>query len=119
MAVTDPDVIDLIGIDRQSGAVVLTISDHLDWSAPAQHLGCLQEKLNAYLRFIEGDELKSSYPEATGRRIEIEVVLQHPLEPVGVQFFADVAPVLRQAGIGLRHRTLEGDEPVGPKPLLH
>lgn len=119
MAVTDPDVIDLIGIDRSSGAVVLTIADHLDWSVPLQHLGALQEKLSAYLRFIESGELSTSYPEAAGRRVEIEVALQHTLDPLGVQFFAEVGPVVREAGIGLRHRTLESDEPSGPPPLLH
>jgi hypothetical protein len=119
MAVTDPDVIDLIGIDRNSGAVVLTIADHLDWSAPLLHLGALQEKLNAYLRFIDSGELSQSYPEAAGRRIEIEVALQHPLDPLGVQFFAEVGPMVREAGIGLKHRTLDADDPSGPPPLLH
>jgi hypothetical protein len=118
LAVTDPDVIDLIGIDATTGAVVLTIADHLDWSVPLQHLGALQEKLQTYLRFIESGELGNSYPEARGRRVEIEVALEHPLDPMGVQFFAELAPILREAGVGLHHRRIDSDEP-HKAPLLN
>lgn len=37
MTVENADVIDIIGIDNKTGNVVLTVSDHLDWSDSARH----------------------------------------------------------------------------------
>ena len=55
MGVEQTTVIDAIGIDQVSGAVHLTIADALAWDAA--HLRLLQEKLNAYLAFVESGEL--------------------------------------------------------------
>jgi len=41
MTVKQLDVVDIVSIDKITGHVVLTMSDHLDWSDSAAH----QEKL--------------------------------------------------------------------------
>ena len=47
-------IVDLATIDSTSGDLWLTISDHLSWEVnEGSHLVLLQNKLNAYLRFIE------------------------------------------------------------------
>ena len=62
MSIEDPDVIDIIGIDRTTGDVVLTISDHLDWSDSVAHQLLLQAKLNRSLAFVEGGEIFEEIP---------------------------------------------------------
>ena len=57
MSVEQPDVVDIISTDKQTGHVVLTISDHLDWSSSKQHQMILQAKFNRYLAFVESGEL--------------------------------------------------------------
>lgn len=37
MAVDDPRVIDFLGVNKITGAVTLTISDHLDWIDSDHH----------------------------------------------------------------------------------
>lgn len=64
MGVQQTTVIDAIGIDKVTGAVHLTIADALEWDAA--HLRLLQEKLNAYLAFVESGGLHSAYPSAAG-----------------------------------------------------
>ena len=57
----------IISTDTQTGHVVLTISDHLDWSASTWHQRILQAKLNKYLAFVESGELLERYETAAGR----------------------------------------------------
>jgi hypothetical protein len=51
MTIEQIQVVDFIGIDA-IGRAILTISDHLSWDDVKAHFFTLQEKLNAYLRFI-------------------------------------------------------------------
>ena len=98
MSVDQTDVVDAIGVDEVSGKVVLTISDHLEWSEN-EHLLQLQEKVNTYLSFIESGELLSSYPDASGREVLINVVCKYPPDDRGVGFLRQVASVVDGAGI--------------------
>ncbi|MBC6110685.1 DUF6572 domain-containing protein [Pedobacter fastidiosus] len=68
MSVIQVDKIDFIGIDGKTKKVALTISDHLDWDDEYYHLSVLQEKINAYLRFIESGEIYDVYPDSVDRR---------------------------------------------------
>lgn len=43
------------------------ISDHLDWDDELEHIHALQEKINAYLRFVESGEILGKYPQAAGK----------------------------------------------------
>lgn len=54
MSIDQRDTIDVIGVDKKSNQVILTISDHLEWTADG-HLYLLQEKLNIYLRSLLSD----------------------------------------------------------------
>ncbi len=49
MSVEQTDVVDIVSVDKRSGHVVLTVSDHLDWSDSLAHQRVLQEKLNSLL----------------------------------------------------------------------
>ena len=66
MSIQQNDKVDAIGIELDSGCVILTISDHLDWKDERPHLIALQDKLNTYRRFVESAELFTVYPDAVG-----------------------------------------------------
>src|SRR4051812_35057301 len=76
MAIERTDVVDAIGVDRDTGAVVLTLVDGLDWEDEVKHLDVLRGKLQSYLKFIESGELLESYPNGRGRDVRIEVVFR-------------------------------------------
>jgi uncharacterized protein DUF6572 len=67
VTVQDPNLIDVTSIDKQTGDVILTISDHLDWADTIEHQQILQRKINAYLAFIESGDLLQQFPDANGR----------------------------------------------------
>jgi hypothetical protein len=105
MTVERSDVVDFVGINS-SGDAVLTISDHLAWVEVNAHLFCLQEKVNAYLRFIESGEIYERFPEAAGRQIIIEVVLKYSA-PASVEwFFEKTSAAIESAGFRLKTRPL-------------
>ncbi len=50
MSIEQTEIVDFVNIDRKSGDVWLTISDHLPGDhGEGEHLVLLQNKLNAYL----------------------------------------------------------------------
>lgn len=73
MSIEQTDVIDIISTDRLTGHVVLTITDHLDWTDSTAHQMLLQTKLNRYLAFVESGEILESYPNAKDVPIELSI----------------------------------------------
>jgi uncharacterized protein DUF6572 len=82
------DVVDIVSIDKETGHVVLTISDHLDWSDTVRHQTILQAKFNKYLAFVESGEILESYPDAKDRPVAIKVVFKHKPDQEGLRFLA-------------------------------
>jgi hypothetical protein len=102
MAVDQTDKIDAIGVDRSSGCVVLTISDHLPWTvADDGHLDLLRDKLNAYLSFVESGQLIEAYPDAAGRHVVICVVGKHDLSAPASEFFGNATETVAASGLTL------------------
>lgn len=106
MSIDNSTVVDAIGVERNSGKVILTISDHLDWVDEPNHLVLLREKFNTYLRFIESGEINERFPAAVGRALVIDVVTDHQLTDGAREFFRTTAVVLQRAGVELRTRLL-------------
>ncbi|QTH15026.1 DUF6572 domain-containing protein [Pseudomonas corrugata] len=97
MSIEQTDVIDAIGVDKETGEVVLTISDHLEWDDA--HLLLLQEKINLYIGFVEAGELEDAYPNARGRKISINVVCKYSPNLRAKGFLSRVGPIVEQAGV--------------------
>lgn len=114
MSVDQTNVVDAIGIDDAMGDVVLTITDHLEWSeSDNDHLLLLQDKLNTYLRFIESGEMLEAYPTAKGRSVLIDVVCKYPLSQQAQGFYSQVAQIIEGAGMKFRHRLFRAGQTGG------
>lgn len=99
MAIDNPDVIDVVGTNRESGNIVLTIADHLPWDQDNQHLVLLQAKINRYLEFIEGGQLAQEYPNAhPGVPVRIEVACKYQPSRDAEQFLQRAQEVILAAG---------------------
>ena len=106
MGVEQTTVIDAIGIDQVTGAVHLTIADALAWDAA--HLRLLQDKLNAYLAFVESGELYSAYPSAAGRPVVLDLRLRHRPDAEAMRFLEQARALIGQAGFALHYGPLAG-----------
>lgn len=108
MSVENRNTVDFVAIDKL-GRVVLTISDHLDWSKELEHLYLLQDKIDAYLSFIESGELLQEYPDADGRTPVIEIIAKfNPPDNAKTtqEFFRHVTELLKKSGIQFQAQTL-------------
>jgi hypothetical protein len=97
------DIVDVVSIDKKTGDVILTISDHLDWSDTVGHQITLQAKFNKYLAFIESGEILTRYPEAKNRPVAIKVVFKYKPDQEGWQFLTKAKAVIESAGFSFRH----------------
>lgn len=103
MSIDQTDAIDFATIDKASDDLWLTISDHLSWEEnEGNHLVLLQNKLNAYLRFIESGEVFEKVPDARGRSIVINVVGKFPLSQKAASFFEKARAAIEGAGFRLQ-----------------
>jgi hypothetical protein len=109
VSIEQTEVVDAISVDPETGEVVLTIADHLDWQDVAGHVYLLQEKVNAYLAFIESGEIGEAYPQGDGRRPRIDVVAKTEVIPDAKPVLAEIETALRAAGIGFRAAVLRAN----------
>ena len=107
MTIEQTEKVDLISVDPRTDEVVMTISDHLDWTEKGTHLLLLQEKINSYLAFIESGEIFDAYPKAKGRSVVIDIVFQHEVDPEGRNFIEMATEIVANAGFRLTARTLD------------
>ncbi|MBE9912621.1 hypothetical protein G8C92_01045 [Paenibacillus donghaensis] len=63
MSILEKNKVDGIGKSKTENKIALMIVDHLDWENELQHLTLLQDKINAYIYFIESGQIFSVYPD--------------------------------------------------------
>jgi hypothetical protein len=110
MSVEDKNVVDAIGTERDSGNIILTISDQLEWEGQ-EHLLILQNKINTYFRFIESGEIFESYPQAKGQKLVISVVCLHEPDEEAIVFLDRAKEVAKSARIGFRYKQSHFNSP--------
>lgn len=106
MSVTNLEVVDAISIDLMGNAV-LTIADDLLWDNNNEHLFTLQNKINAYLEFIESGNLYQKYPDADGRNIVINIALKYEPNNNAKEFFNTCRQILESAGYSFYFEVLK------------
>ena len=104
MSVDQKDTIDFLTRSRVTGDVTLTISDHLGWDQPREHLLVLQEKINFYLTYIESGRILEACAVADDSRIVIQVMFRcAPPEGEVTRFLAVAREKIAAAGYHFAH----------------
>ncbi|ACC76294.1 DUF6572 domain-containing protein [Paraburkholderia caribensis] len=102
MSILDTNVVDIVALDPSKGIARLIISDHLEWTNPVdEHLLLLQEKINRYLRFLEGGELEQHYPDAERCKCEIEIAMKFEPSSEALHFIGKAREIVQGAGFDL------------------
>jgi hypothetical protein len=103
MTIDQTDIVDFVSFEKTTGDVMLTISDHHDWSEnEGNHLMLLQSKLNYYLAFIESGELADKFPKARGCEVVIKIMGKYPLSKMAAQFIEIASATIHNAGFKLQ-----------------
>ncbi|MDR2929201.1 MAG: hypothetical protein LBV41_13550 [Cytophagaceae bacterium] len=102
MSVIDVDKIDGMGVGRENNELRFLISDHLDWQDEMAHLIKLQEKINAYLDFIQSGQYTDTYPQASFETFVIEVHFKHGATESCLKFLNAVNKQMEDAGLRIK-----------------
>jgi len=105
MSLDNLEVVDTVGTEMDSGAIVLTIFDAWNWDDEREHLLALQTKLNAYFGFVESGQIYKDYPAAAGKALRIDIVSRYPLPDTALSFLEKAATAASQLNITITHRT--------------
>ena len=100
MGLAQTNQIDHVGINRNTGNVVLSIFDELDWRDEGSHLKLLQEKFNTYLAYIETEQLYEGSPELRNKQVDIFVYARFPYSSEGEKFLGLASQTISEAGYG-------------------
>jgi len=73
MSILDKETLDGIAVNEGEEELRLLLTDHLDWSNEYSHLLALQDKINAYIEFCEGQQYQEIYGDVTVERIVFEI----------------------------------------------
>lgn len=104
-AVQDLDKIDAIGFVSSTNSVVIKIFDHLNWDNPQEHLYTLQEKLNAYIRFIESGNIYEAYPKAKNKNLVVSIDFRYDLPTEAEEFLAQVNLIFIKSALTLEYKS--------------
>ncbi|MFB9137612.1 DUF6572 domain-containing protein [Vibrio olivae] len=99
MSIEQTDKVDMIHEQQQK--IFLVISDDMEWDKQNKKLLKLQDKLNAYMRFIESGELDKQCPAALHKTIEIRLICKHEPTQDGHKFLGVASQIIRNSGCEL------------------
>lgn len=99
MAVDETNKVDGLAVDEERNALVLLLSDHLNWEDEYHHLKILQDKINAYIAFVEERQFEVIYPEHDFEMAVIEVHFQYEITENCGKFLQAVQDQIGQMGI--------------------
>jgi hypothetical protein len=108
MSLDKLDVVDAVGTEKNSDTVVLNLLDEWDWDDERGHLFALQDKLNAYLAFVETGQIYEDYPTAAGKSLRIDIISRYPVPEAALAFLAKAATVASQLCISITQRHIGG-----------
>ena len=102
MAVDKSSQIDAIANDKENACLVLLITDHLNWDNEFEHLKILQDKINAYVAFIESKQYDEIYPNADFKMAMIEIHFKYDITDSCQKFLQVAQDQLGQIGIKIK-----------------
>ena len=103
MSLSEVKQVDAIGEDKESGEIIVTLIDEMNWDNENNHLMLLQEKINNYLSFVESGEIQISYPSSVDKKVDINVIMQYEPSEKGITFLDKVKEIVMNAGIGFKY----------------
>lgn len=100
MSVLDYDKIDAIAEDKDQN-VVLLLADHLDWEREYEHLKILQNKVNAYIQFVESGQIWEIRPKCKGNKVIFDIRFKHSVTTNCLKLINNITEVVKPLNIEL------------------
>ena len=102
MSVVEVDKIDGMGKSKEKNELIFLLTDHLSWENEYDHLMILQDKINAYLGFVESKQFKETYPQDEFDSYVIEIHFQNAMSENCFKFLDVVANQVEELNVRIR-----------------
>lgn len=99
MSVLEKETVDGMAINEKENEIRLLLSDHLEWSNEYTHLLALQDKINAYIEFCEGQQYYEVYGKIDIARIVFEIHFKYEPTEKALSFLEVVQHQVASLGI--------------------
>ncbi len=119
MSLEQSNIIDALGVEENSGRVVLVIRNDAPWDGSATQLYLLQEKLNAYVSFALDGEMAGAYPDFASRPIGLRIDCATPPDPATLRLLSHVRRQLQFQDIALEVRVSQPGDAAPPAGAAH
>ncbi len=106
MSINDINSIDMMGQCKETGKVLLTLIDDMNWEDESRHLLKLQEKVNAYLTFIESGQIFEEESNFIDKVVKIEVCMKYKPTSNGEKFLDNVKDIILKAGFEFEYNVV-------------
>lgn len=98
LKLSNTEKIDFIGMDENSGVVILSLIDDMDWNYEKTHILQLQNKIMYYLDFLKSEKVFDQYPCTKGRIFEIKIYFTNEATLAGHKFLKYIGDIIQEAG---------------------
>ena len=104
MAIDNVNVIDGMALNKENNALVLLLTDHLSWTgenalSEFDHLNLLQDKINAYISYLESRQYVETYSAEQINFAVIEIHFKYAVTENCEKFLNEVQNQIGQLGI--------------------
>lgn len=99
MSVSESNMLDGVALSEE-GALVLLITDHLDWENEYEHLYTLQNKMNAYVHYCESGQYQQFTQGKEPKYAVIEIHFLYEPTETALRFLNSVQEQI--GGMGIR-----------------
>ena len=104
--VSRPDAVDLIAFNPHDEECVLIISQTASWTGTKRELELLRDKINGYISFALGGQLREKYPQHAAHPVVIQLDHGEALPPGIAGFTKMVSERIQEHGLRFRTRDL-------------
>ena len=104
MSLENTEIIDALGADASNGQIVLTIIDDWNWEDQRAHLRALQSKINAYLAFVESNQIAEVEPTWRDKGARLEVIFKHSPSQDAIALLKTAEFVARPLDLNVSYR---------------
>ena len=105
MSVEQIDKIDFISTTDEE-KVELTISDHLEWDEENNHILVLQNKINAYLDYIQNGQILEIYPNLKNNDIIISLMMKYNPNEKALAFLSHCEKFMETLDLAFKWKTV-------------
>jgi len=99
--IEDGGVIDLVTVDPATGEYAVIMTEMRPWGSAPEQPDQLIEKINTYAAFVLDEDFVSRFPDASGRKIRIQIDCSGPPDNATAEIIEMAAARLAEYSIAV------------------